>query len=137
MAPVKSAWRSILVVGVWVLAADVVLQFLFAGLLVFVDRLGYYSLHAELNPIVIFFLPLILVLAGWRAGLPVRTRWLLASMSVLVALQSVLLIGYHLDVQGPIKLLAGLHAVNALLIFWVAVQVLDRTREWADATVAA
>ena len=47
----------------------------------------------------------------------------------LVIVQSILLIPYHAPGAGAWRALAGLHAVNALFIFLVAVRLLERVRD--------
>jgi len=76
-------------------------------------------------------LPLVLVLVGWLGGVPVRLRWLMAAIFGLTVLQSLLLFPYHMDARGVLRYVSGLHVVNALFIFWVTLQLLDRTRAWA------
>jgi hypothetical protein len=42
-------------------------------------------------------------------------------------MQSLLLFPYHMAAQGWLRALSSLHVVNALLIFWVSVELLDQT----------
>ena len=53
--------------GTWVVGAAVLIQFLLAGLGVFAYA-GFFFWHAVVNASVIFFLPLLLVLVGWKIG---------------------------------------------------------------------
>jgi len=112
--------------GVYVVVALVVIQVLLAGLGIFA-RAGFFW-HANVNGTLVFFVPLLLILVGWYGGVPVRTRLLMLAIPGLVIVQSLLLIPYHADVQGPLRAIAGLHAANALFIFWVALLLVDRVR---------
>ena len=114
-------------IGTYILAASVVVQFLLAGLGI-LDTAAFFWWHANVNAAVIFFLPLILVLIGWLGKLPRRRLWLCAGVAGLVIVQSLLLTPYHLNVQGPLRAIAGLHAVNALAIFWVSVRLVEDSR---------
>ena len=111
--------------GSMLLAVAVILQVLLAGFGVFVDG-RFWTWHAEVGASFIFVLPLLLVLAGWLGRVPVRARWLTAAVSGLVILQSVLIIPYRAGVTGPVRLAAGLHVVNALVIFYLAVRLAER-----------
>ena len=112
--------------GVYMVVALVVIQVLLAGLGIFA-RAGFFW-HANVNGALVFFVPLLLILVGWYAGVPVRTRLLMLAIPGLVIVQSLLLIPYHANVQGPLRAIAGLHAANALFIFWVALLLVDRVR---------
>ena len=116
--------------GTYVVAIAVVVQFLLAGLGVFADS-EFLRWHATVNGAIVGLLPLLLVLVGWLGGVPVRLRWLMAAIFGLTVLQSLLLFPYHMDARGVLRHVSGLHVVNALFIFWVTLQLLDRTRAWA------
>ena len=118
--------RRIFEYGVYVVVALVVIQVLLAGLGIFA-RAGFFW-HANVNGALVFFAPLLLILVGWYGGVPVRTRLLMLAIPGLVIVQSLLLIPYHANVQGPLRAIAGLHAANALFIFWVALLLVDRVR---------
>ena len=107
----------------------VLVQVLLAGMGVFSGDATYFIWHANYNSIVVFALPLALLAVGRYGGIPPRTLWLTAAIPGLVILQSILLIPYHMQADGLLRALAGLHAVNALFIFWVAMQLLERARE--------
>ncbi len=126
----KDNARRVFVWGTYVVAAAVVVQFLLAGLGIFADSRFFYW-HTSVNGAVIGLLPLVLVMVGWLGGVPVRLRWLMAAIFGLTALQSLLLFPYHLNSQGALRYVSGLHVVNALFMFWVTLQLLDRTRAWA------
>ena len=118
--------RRIFEYGVYLVVALVVVQVLLAGLGVFADR-TFFIWHGG-NAALVLFLPLLLILVGWYGGVPIRTRLLMAAISGLVIVQALLLIPYRSNVEGPLRAIAGLHAANALFIFWVALQLVDRLR---------
>ena len=123
----KTRARQVFNVGIYVVVAATVLQFFLAGLGIFGNASLWYW-HTTVNPFLVGLLPLALVLVGWYAGVDVRTRWLAASMFGLVVLQSLLLFPYHLDASEPWREISAFHILNALLIFWVALHLLDRVR---------
>ena len=121
--------RNAYAIGIWVLVVAILVQVMLAGMGVFSGDATYFIWHANYNSVVVLVVPLILLGVGWYARVPRRTLWLTAAISGLVILQSIFLIPYHMQAQGLLRALAGLHAVNALFIFWVAVQLLERVRE--------
>jgi len=120
--------RRAFAIGVWAVVADVLVQVLLAGLGLLTDS-GFLFWHANINGAIVFFLPMLLILVGWYARVPVRIRLLTAAVPALVVLQSILLIPYHLGATGPLRAISALHVLNALLIFWVAIQLVERTRD--------
>jgi len=120
--------RQAYAIGIWVLVASVLVQVMLAGAGVFSGDATYFIWHANYNSIIVFLLPLILIAVGWYARLPRRTLLLTAAVPGLVIVQSVLLIPYRMSAPGLWRALAGLHAVNALFIFFVAVRLLERVR---------
>jgi hypothetical protein len=112
------------VIGVAVLVLAVVVQFLLAGVGIFANA-QFLVWHAIAGAGVIFGLSLILVVVGWLGRLPGRTLWLTAAVAGLVVVQSLLLAPYHTNATGPLRAVAGLHVVNALLIFWVVLRLLE------------
>jgi uncharacterized protein DUF6220 len=112
--------------GTWVLAAAVVAQFLLAGLGIFADA-EFLAWHATVGAAVIFGLSLLLVLIGWLGGMPGRKLWLTAGIAGLVIVQSLLLSPYRMNATGVLRAVAGLHVVNGLVIFWVALRLLEAT----------
>ena len=119
-------------VGTWLLITAVLVQMLLAGLGVFADA-GFFFWHASVNSIVVGLLPLVLVLVGWLGRVPSRILWLTAAVLGLTALQSLLLAPYHMNAQGLLRAISGLHVLNAILIFWVALRLMDRTLVWSRA----
>ena len=124
--------RNVYRIGIWVVVAAILVQVMLAGMGVFSGDATYFIWHANYNSVVVFVVPLILVGVGRYAGIPGRTLWLTAAISGLVILQSIFLIPYHMQATGLLRALAGLHAVNALFIFWVATQLLERVRRSAS-----
>jgi uncharacterized protein DUF6220 len=112
------------VIGVSVLVLAVVVQFLLAGLGIFADA-QFLLWHAIGGAGVIFGLSLVLVGVGRLGRLPGRTLWLTAAVAGLVVVQSLLLSPYHMNATGPLRAVAGLHVVNALLIFWLVLRLLE------------
>ena len=121
--------RRIYAIGVWLLVAAILIQVMLAGAGVFANNATFFFWHANVNSVVVFFLPLVLIGIGWYGRMPRRTLLLTLAVPGLVILQSILLIPYRAPGAGVWRALAGLHAVNALFIFWVAIKLLERVRE--------
>jgi hypothetical protein len=119
--------RQVFDIGAYVVVASVAVQFLLAGLGVFSSS-EFFWYHANINGAVVFFLPLLLIPIGWYARVDRMTVGLNGIIAGLVIVQSLLLFPYHMALQGPLRLISGFHALNALLIFWVALQLMDRVR---------
>jgi len=128
----KERARQVFNIGIYVVVAATVLQFFLAGLGIFVDPTLLYW-HTTVNPFLVGVLPIALALIGWYAGVARRTIWLAVSMFGLVVLQSLLLFPFHMALQGPLRVISALHALNAVVIFWVALHLLDRVRAPARA----
>ncbi len=124
----RSTARRAFVIGASLVAASVAVQFLLAGLGIFYDWKDSFYWHANINGAIVFFLPLLTILAGWYGRVPGRLLWLTAAIPGLVIVQSLLLFPYHLHATGAVRAISGLHVVNALFIFWVAIQLVDRAR---------
>jgi hypothetical protein len=120
--------RQAYAIGIWLLLASVLIQVMLAGLGIFANA-AFFFWHVNVNGAVVFFLPLVLVGIGWYGRVPRRMLLLTAAISGLVIVQSLLLIPYRMQAPGLLRAVAGLHAVNALFIFWVAVRLLERVRE--------
>ena len=123
----KAQARRVYEIGIYVVVAATVLQFFLAGLGIFVDA-SLFFWHTTVNPFLVGVLPLLLVAVGWYAGVDRRTLWLTASMFGLVVLQSLLLAPYHMGAGQALRVISALHVLNAVLIFWVALLLLDRVR---------
>lgn len=124
------------VIGTWLVMAAILVQVLLAGLGVFADA-GFLFWHSSVNSLVVGLLPLLLLLVGWLAHVPGRILWLMAAVFGLTVVQSALLVPYHMGATGAVRAVSGLHVLNALLIFWVAVLVIERTAAWSDGEAAA
>ena len=113
-------------IGVYLLGLAVLVQFLLAGVGILADP-GFLPWHSAAGASVIFVLSLLLVAVGALARVPGRTLWITASVAGLVILQSALLVPYHMSATGLLRAVSGLHVLNALLVFWVVLKLLDRT----------
>jgi hypothetical protein len=128
----REAARMAFVLGTWLVLLSVVVQMLLAGLGVFADS-GFFFWHASINSAVVGGLPLLLVLVGWLARAPRSILALSAAVTGLTALQSILLVPYHMGAHGPLRAISGLHVLNAILIFWVALRLVEGTHRWSGA----
>lgn len=118
--------RQAYVAGIYLLGLAVVIQFLFAGLGIFFDYQFLSLWHAAVGAIVIGVGSLLLAGIGWLGRVPGRTLWLTAAVFGLVVVQSLLLAPFHVNATGLLRALSGLHAVNALLIAWVVLRLVQR-----------
>ena len=114
-ARVRWARRGYLVLA-WVLAGCVAVQVFFAGLATFVDsaRWAWHTsfIHA------FEFLPLLMLPLAFLARLPAALRWLTGALFALIFIQ------YVTANVGGVP--AAFHPVNALIIFWAAVNLGQR-----------
>jgi hypothetical protein len=113
-------------VGVWLLLASILIQFLLAGLGV-LDSAYFFFWHANVNGAVVGLLPLVLGAIGWYGRVPRRTLGLTVAIFGLVLLQSLLLIPYRSGATGLLRAVSGLHVLNAVVIFWVGVRLLEQS----------
>jgi mercuric ion transport protein len=109
-------------------AAGITVQVFLAGLNVFLGP-QWWGLHIALGH-GIGVLLLMQAVAAWLMRLPARSRWLSLGMLALFSLQ------YNVRalaslLQAPY--LRALHAVNALLLFWIAITL----AQWACQAVHA
>ena len=109
------AQRAFVVVA-WVLVACLVIQFFLVGLDIF-EAIGESELHRDFAYVYGWLTP-ILVLLAMAAGLPRRVLLLTVALLALYAIQT-----YLPTIADALPGLAALHAINALLVFWLAVQV--------------
>jgi len=123
----RETTRRIFIYASYVLVAAVVVQVLLAGLGVFQSS-DWFFWHANVNSIIVFVLPILMLIVGRWAGLSRRAIFLTAAVPVLVIFQSVFLIPYHMNASGLLRAIAGLHVVNAFAIFYAAMLLLDETR---------
>ena len=122
----RAVARRIYTIGIWVLLASIVIQFLLAGLGVFADS-TFFSWHANVNGAVVGLLPLVLVAIGWYGRVRRSTLLLTAAIFGLVVVQSLLLFPYHMGATGLLRAVSGLHVVNALVIFGVGLRLLEQS----------
>ena len=66
----------------------------------------------------------------WLVMVSVLVQLLLAGLGVFADSGSLLLAPYHMDAQGVLRAVSGLHVLNAILIFWVSIQLVEQTRTW-------
>ena len=122
----RATARRVYTVGIRLLLASIVIQFLLAGAGIFASS-SFFFWHANVNAAVVGLLPLVLVAVGWYGGVPRRTLWMTAAIFGLVVLQSLLLIPYRAGAPTWLRAVSGLHVVNALFIFWVGLRLLEIT----------
>jgi Family of unknown function (DUF6220) len=119
--------RRIYEIGVYVLVADILLQFYLAGLGIF-GSADFLDWHRIWNALVMFVLSIALVVLGWLVHEDRLTVGMPGIIVGLILLQSLLLAPMHMDAPLAVRTISGLHVVNALVIFWVALQFMDRVR---------
>jgi hypothetical protein len=94
-------------------AICVVIQVFIAGMAVFVDPANW-NLHTTFVHI-FELLPLVMLVLAFIGGLPRTLKWLSVGLFVLILVQYATAIGFSAS------LVAAIHPVNALVIFWLAV----------------
>jgi uncharacterized protein DUF6220 len=99
---VRTMAKRAYTIGVWLLLASIIVQFLLAGLGIFASSVFFYW-HASVNAGVVGLLPLVLVAVGWLGRVPRHTLWLTAVITGLVGLQSLLLFPYHMGAEGWLR----------------------------------
>lgn len=106
----------------WIFVACLVIQFFLVGLDLW-EAIGESELHRDFAYVYGWLAPILVLLAG-LARVPRRAAWLAVILLVLYAIQT-----YLPTIADALPWLAALHAVNALAVFWVAVQ-LARSVSW-------
>ena len=119
----RLAQRSFVGVA-WALVGCLVVQFFLVGLDVF-EAIGDSELHRDFAYVYGWLTPILVVL-GMAAGLPRRVILLTVALLALYAIQT-----YLPTIADVLPRLATLHAINALLVFWLAVQV-ARSVPWSS-----
>lgn len=109
------AQRGFVVIA-WVLVCCLVVQFFLVGLDLF-EAIGESELHRDFAYLYGWLTP-ILVLLATVAGLPRRVLLLTIALLALYAIQT-----YLPTITETLPRIAALHAINALLVFWLAVRV--------------
>ena len=123
--------RQTFVIGTYLLMAAIGIQFLLAGLGVF-TTFGFFW-HATVNGAVVFFLPILMLIAGRLGKVPTRLMWMALLIPILVIVQSLLLVPYHISGSGAWRVISAFHVVNALAIFAVGLRLMDASRELGKA----
>ena len=108
--------RRTFIVVAWVFVACLPVQFFLVGLDIF-GALGESELHRDFAYTYGWLTPVLVLLAG-LGGLPRRVLRLAIALLVLYAIQTYLPL-----LADRLPTVAAVHAVNALLVFWVAVRV--------------
>ena len=133
--------------GTWLILILVIGQFLLAGMGVFsllgpnADGKGatFLLIHGGINPLAIFVASLLMIGCGLVGRLPRRMTGLPAAFIGLLIVQSLLLIPYHSAIDSgamqSLRFISGLHVVNALFIFWLALQLPFWARRDIDSLV--
>lgn len=111
----ESARRAFIVVA-WVFVGCLAIQFFLVGLDVF-EALGESELHRDFAYTYGWLAPVLVLLAG-LGRLPRRVLGLAVVLLVLYAVQTYLPL-----LAERLPTIAAVHAVNALLVFWVAVRL--------------
>lgn len=109
------AQRAFVIVA-WIFVGCLVVQFFLVGLDAF-EAIGESEFHRDFAYTYGWLTP-ILVLLAMVAGLPRRVLLLTVGLLCLYAIQT-----YLPTIAEALPWLATLHAINALLVFWLAVQV--------------
>ena len=122
-----AAMRRVFEIGVYVLVADVLVQFFLAGLGVF-GSAELFSLHSIFNALFMFVLSIALVVVGWLGHHDRLTVGMPGIIVGMILLQSLLLAPYHMGAPLAVRAISGLHVVNGVAIFWVALHLMDRVR---------
>ena len=108
--------RRAFVIVAWTLVGCLVIQFFLVGLDVF-EAIGESELHRDFAYLYGWLTP-ILVLLATVAGLSRRVLLMTVALLALYAIQT-----YLPTISDALPRIASLHAINALLVFWLAVQV--------------
>ncbi len=130
-ARVRWARRGFLVLA-WVFAGCVAVQVFFAGMATFIDSARWAWHRGFIHAFE--FLPLVMLPAAFLARAPAAMRWLTGVLFALIWMQY-----FTANIGG---IMAAFHPVNALVIFWTAVNLGQRAwrvvrEEARDPRVAA
>ncbi|NTU78783.1 MAG: hypothetical protein HGA45_05170 [Chloroflexales bacterium] len=125
--PARATWYAFLSLAV-VFALCVVAQVFIAGLAVFITPL-HWAQHTTFVHI-FEFVPLLMLVVSAVGRLPARLRWRSAALFALVYAQY-----FTANIGGLAPLVAALHPVVALVIFWLSVHVVQEARRALAASV--
>ena len=130
--PKRGLAQSVYAFGTWSMLVLIIVQFAAAGAGVFSELRGNPAgttillYHRGVGPILILVLTIVMVVAAFAGRFPWRMTGLAASFFPLLLLQSLLIIPYSypndIPALGRMPWLSSLHVLNALFIFWLAVQ---------------
>lgn len=127
--PRRATWYAFLGLAV-IFTLCVAAQVFIAGLAVFVAP-AHWAQHTTFVHI-FEFVPLLMLAVSAAGRLPVRLRWLSAALFALVYAQY-----FTANIRGLAPLLAALHPVVALAIFWLSAHVVQEARRAMAATAGA
>lgn len=114
-------WIRIIYAAVaWLFVAGVLTQVFLAGLSIFASRI-YWDIHNGLG-YTIGFVPMPLIILAILSRLPRATIGLTGLLFVLSIIQTLLP-----SMRGEAPVVAALHPVNALAMFWVALALARRS----------
>ena len=130
--PKRSLVQRVYLFGTWLMLVLIIVQFAAAGAGVFSVLRGNSAgasillYHRGVGPILIFVLSIVMVVAAFVGHFPWRMTGMAAAFFPLLVLQSLLIIPYSYPNDIPalasMPWLSSLHVLNALFIFWLAVQ---------------
>jgi len=112
-----SAFRFTFAIVAWLFLIAVIVQVFLAGVGFFVPGVDPFSYHRSLGWL-LHGVPLLVLLFAWLARSGRTTIWLSVALIVLVGIQPFLP-----GLRTSLPLVAALHPVNALAIFWVALAI--------------
>jgi hypothetical protein len=115
----------------WAFLASVVLQVFFIGLYLFA---GYDLGPHFLGALIVTIVSLVVLVVSFAARLDTRSKQLAGALFVLVIVQGILP-----NMKDSIPIVAALHPVNALVLFWLGLVILRDAQGYvrADAAVRA
>jgi hypothetical protein len=116
--PARVRWaRGGYLILTWIFVGCVAVQVFFAGLAIFVDS-AHWLWHTRF---IHYFdlLPILMLPLAFAARLPAALRWLTGALYALIWVQY-----FTANLGGVV---GAFHAVNALVIFWVAIYLGQRT----------
>ena len=115
----------------WLFVGGVLYQVFLAGIGLFNPGVDQFSAHRGFGWM-LHLAPLLVLLFGWAAHPGRGTMWLLAALFMLVLFQPFL---PSARVDSP--MVAALHPVNAVLIFWLGMTIALRATALARAPIPA
>jgi Family of unknown function (DUF6220) len=125
ISPIIHWFRIIFLIGIWLFIACLLLQVFMAGMAVFI-RPSWWAMHASFASI-IGFLGFFLLAISFLGGFPKTIR---AFAGLIVLLMFVQYTTIHLRYVPNFSLIGAFHAVNAFLLFWVAMTTGLKTKHF-------